>query len=891
MTAVGHTSVQTTCPYCGVGCGVRAAGGPDGAAVQGDRGHPANHGRLCSKGAALAETLDDGDRLLHPRVGGERVTWEAALDAVAGGFQNVIGRHGPEAVAVYVSGQLLTEDYYVANKLVKGALGTANIDTNSRLCMASSVAGHKRAFGGDVVPGSYADLDDAELVVLAGSNAAWTHPVWFQRLQAARESGNGPELVVIDPRRTATAAQADRFLALAPGTDAVLWNGLLVHLVETGAVDTAFVTAHTLGFEAALAAARHVAPSLDEVTRITGLSALEVGAFYAAFAATDRVVTAYSQGVNQAANGTDQVSAILNGHLATGRIGRPGMGPFSLTGQPNAMGGREVGGLANQLAAHMDFHPADRERLARFWGMERVAAEPGPKAVELFDRVADGRIKAVWILGTNPAVSLPDADRVRAALAGCELVVVSDATAATDTAASADILLPAAAWGEKDGTVTNSERRISRQRPFRGPPGEARADWWALAQVGRRLGFPEAFDYPSPAAVFREHAALSGLGNEGARAFDISALAGLSDVEYERLEPVQWPVTADHPRGRERLFGDRRFLFPDGRARLVPVTGSVPPGVDDPAELILNTGRVRDQWHTMTRTGKVPRLAEHSPEPYAAFHPEDAARLALAEGGLVRLGNERGRVLVRVRMDPGLRPGTVFAPFHWSGPTAAAARVNALVAAVTDPVSGQPASKHARVDAEPVTPAWAGFLLRRNPLAPTGADYWAAVPRPACREYPLAGLEPVADWAAWRRQHLGPDGDWLELSDSGTGRYRAARVADGQLEAVLFIGPGAEAGERDWLSARFAEGELGEGERAGLLAGGQARDDRSGPAVCACFGIDAGTLRSAIAEGADSVTALGDRLGAGTNCGSCLPEIRDLLAEMGDAAGTREALG
>ncbi|MFB6261955.1 MAG: molybdopterin dinucleotide binding domain-containing protein, partial [Thiohalorhabdaceae bacterium] len=397
------------------------------------------------------------------------------------------------------------------------------------------------------------------------------------------------------------------------------------------------------------------------------------------------------------------------------------------------------------------------------------------------------------------------------------------------------------------------------------------------------------FAYTGPAAIFREHAALSGLASATGCAFDISGLADLSDDGYERLEPVQWPVTAAAPNGTERLFGDGGFLFPDGRARLVPVAAGRQVAADSECSLVLNTGRVRDQWHTMTRTGKVARLAEHRPEPFAAFHAEDADRLGLVDGGLVRLGNDQGQVLLRVRVDEGQGRGTVFVPFHWSAATAAAARVDALVAAVTDPVSGQPASKHARVWAEAVTPAWSGFLLRRTRWAPAGVDYWAEVARADCWEYPLAGLAPVADWTAWHRDHLGSDGDWLVFSDPGTGRYRAAQVVGGRLEAVLFVGPGAEAGESAWLAERFASETLGEAERGALLAGGHGSSERAGPAVCACFGVDAATLRAAIADGADSVAALGERLGAGTNCGSCIPEIRSLIAEAGNAAATKEA--
>ncbi|MBC7800239.1 MAG: molybdopterin-dependent oxidoreductase, partial [Gemmatimonadaceae bacterium] len=507
--------VRSTCPYCGVGCGVVAR--PDGSVV-GDPAHPANFGKLCSKGSALAETLIDAGRLMHPTVDGAPATWDTAMGVVADRFRATIAEHGPDSVAFYVSGQCLTEDYYVANKLMKGFIGSANIDTNSRLCMASSVAGHVRGFGEDVVPGLYEDFERADLVVLVGANLAWCHPVLHQRLLAAR-ARRGNRIVVIDPRRTATCEDADLHLPLAPGSDVALFAGLLAHLDRVGAVDAAWTAAHTLGLPDALTAA-----CATDVAGVTGLDPRDIETFYRWFTETPLVVTAFSQGVNQSSAGTDKVNAILNVHLATGRIGRPGMGPFSVTGQPNAMGGREVGGLANQLAAHMRFTPADLDRVRRFWDAPNLATAPGLKAVDLFDAVADGRVRAIWIMATNPADSMPRAGGVRAALDACPFVVVSDCWP-TDTTAHAHVVLPAAGWGEKDGTVTNSERCISRQRPFRAPPGEARADWWMLAELGRRLGWAEQFAWTGPAAVWREHAALSAFENDGARVFDIGALA------------------------------------------------------------------------------------------------------------------------------------------------------------------------------------------------------------------------------------------------------------------------------------------------------------------------------------------------------------------------------
>ncbi|MQY44179.1 molybdopterin-dependent oxidoreductase, partial [Epibacterium sp. SM1969] len=478
-------SICTTCPYCGVGCGVLAA--PDGS-VRGDPDHPANFGRLCSKGTALGATIGMEGRLLAPQLKGRGVSWDHALGMVAEKFQAAIREHGPDSVAFYVSGQLLTEDYYVANKLMKGFIGSANIDTNSRLCMASSVAGHKRAFGADTVPGQYEDFEQADLVVLVGSNTAWCHPVLYRRLEAARLARPEMKVVVVDPRRTTTAQEADLHLAISPDGDAALFNRLLREIAARDLIDHAYVAQHVDGLEAALAAAETAHPC--------GVSEDEIAQFLELWCSTKNVVTLYSQGVNQSSCGTDKVNAIINCHLATGRIGNAGQGPFSMTGQPNAMGGREVGGLANMLACHLDLENADhRDTVQGFWNAPRMADKAGLKAVDLFRACADGRIKALWVMSTNPAVSMPEADQVAAAIRAVPFSVASDIVVDTDTNACCDLLLPALGWGEKSGTVTNSERRMSRQRPFLPAPGKARADWDIIAEVGRRMGWQDAFDY------------------------------------------------------------------------------------------------------------------------------------------------------------------------------------------------------------------------------------------------------------------------------------------------------------------------------------------------------------------------------------------------------------
>ena len=890
-------TVRTTCPYCGVGCGVlarRSNGGVSATAfeiqIAGDPLHPANFGSLCSKGSALGDTVGLEERLLYPQLHGQRASWEQALTHVAQSFSDTIQRHGPDAVALYVSGQLLTEDYYVANKLMKGFVGSANIDTNSRLCMASAVAGHRRAFGGDLVPGCYEDLTLADLIVLTGSNMAWCHPVLFQRIVAEKERRPELKLVIIDPRRTATAEMADLHLPLRSGSDVLLFNGLLTWLRRHGLTNTGFVTAHTNGASGALDVAEASAPDVQSVARACGVDAQRIEQFYRLFAANERVITAFSQGVNQSSAGTDKVNSIINCHLLTGRIGRPGMGPFSLTGQPNAMGGREVGGMANMLAAHMDLdNAADRARVQTFWGSPRIASRSGLKAVDLFEAVHAGRIKAIWIMATNPVVSLPDADRVREALQKCEFVAVSDCVARTDTTALAHVLLPAAAWGEKDGTVTNSERCISRQRAFQALPGEARPDWWIMAQVARRMGFAKEFDYSTPAQIFDEHARLSGLENGGTRGFDIGGLAGLSAQEYENLEPVQWPIPRRGHRGTQRLFEDGRFQHPDGKARFIPTAPSGPASkADEDFPFVLNTGRIRDQWHTMTRTSHSPRLNQHFPEPFVDLHAGDALSLAVKEGELARVTTARGSMVVRVRTSGEMMRGSAFAPIHWSAQNTSQGRAGALVSAIVDPVSGEPEFKHTPARIEPFPVEWYGFILSRTPLSITDVTWWTVVRGKGYLRYELAGRGVPCDWAAWMRRRLGAldaSCDYLDYHDAAAGSYRAAHVVKESLEACLFISRRPDLPERGWLAGLFERERLSAAERVGLLAGrlAGARED-AGALVCSCFAVGCNTLRRAITEHALTDTRqVGARLKAGTNCGSCLPEIRVLLAETAQA--------
>ncbi|KRB21986.1 nitrate reductase [Mesorhizobium sp. Root695] len=873
--------VRTTCPYCGVGCGVLAKVAADGqVSVRGDPDHPANFGRLCSKGSALAETIDLDGRLLHPEIHGRRSGWDEALDLVATTFSQTIAENGPDAVAFYVSGQLLTEDYYVANKLMKGFVGSANIDTNSRLCMASTVAGHRRAFGSDTVPGTYDDLELADLIVLVGSNLAWCHPVLYQRIAAAREKRPEMKIVLVDPRRTMTADIADMHLAIAPDGDVALFTGLLAYLGQHNALDRAYITTHTTGFGQALFAAS--ALDLAGVAAATGLSEDELGRFYGLFAATAKTVTVYSQGVNQSSSGTDKVNAIINCHLATGRIGKPGAGPFSVTGQPNAMGGREVGGMANMLAAHMEIeNPDHRDRVQRFWDAPTVAEKTGLKAVEMFQAVADGRIKALWIMATNPADSMPDAGAVEAAIKACPFVVASDVLAQTDTVRHAHVRLPAAAWGEKDGTVTNSERRLSRQRAFLPVPGEALPDWRIVAEVGKRMGFGEAFSYEAPAEVFAEHAALSGFENDGARDFDIGAYAGVDAEGYEALESFQWPAPSSTTGLQPtRFFANGGYFTPDRKARFVAIRPTTEVRTSPDYPLILNTGRIRDQWHTMTRTGKSPRLSQHIAEPFVEIHPADALRFGIGDADIVRVSSPRGDVLVRALVTARQRQGSLFAPMHWTDQFSAKGRLDTLTAPLTDPISGQPALKHVAARIEKFAAKAFGFAVTRQRPEPVGATYWAVAKCKGGWRVELAFADDDIDWAGFAGSLFGasPGAEILAYHDRDAGQHRIATFDGDQLSGALFVAPGPVAVSRGWAAEQLSAEHVDRRARLAIVAGRPGGIDLDrGAIVCSCFGVGANQIAEAVRRGCGSVGAIGAALHAGTNCGSCRAEIRVII--------------
>jgi assimilatory nitrate reductase catalytic subunit len=845
--------IKTTCPYCGVGCGIVAKQtGERSVAVKGDADHPANRGKLCSKGTHLGETVGLEGRLLHPEIEGTRVSWDEALDAVASGLRQAIDAYGPESVAIYGSGQLLTEDYYAANKLMKGYIGTANIDTNSRLCMASAVVAHNRAFGEDVVPVSYDDIEAAELIILVGSNTAWCHPIIWQRIEAAR-AATGAKLVVIDPRRTETAAGADLHLPIRADGDTALFNAALAEMKARGLVDQDYLARHVMtpdGFWDALGL-------VEDVEHLTGLACAQLNAFFDLLAKHPRTLTVFSMGANQSTGGVDKGSAIINLHLATGRIGKPGAGPFSITGQPNAMGGREVGGLATTLAVHMGFSDAERTAAQRFWNSPAIASAPGLKALDLFRAVDRGQIKVLWIMATNPTVSMPDAGFVRAAIAKCPLVIVSDIIADTDTAKLAHIKLPALGWGEKDGTVTNSERVISRQRALFDAPGEARADWAIIADVAKRMGFAAGFNWQSNAEVFAEYAAMTRACNTGNRALVIPEPA-----DYEAMPPFQW--------GGALPFANGRYSYPDGMARLVSVL-PIPPAED---ALLLNTGRYRDQWHTMTRTGLSPRLSQHRREPLLEVHPDDAAAYGLIHRGFAEVASSAGKSRFRVHVTEEQRSGEIFAPMHWTDAQASDGRANLSVTPEVDPHSGQPGFKKSPARIAPFDADWRGFLVARERPDFAADIFWTASRLDGGWLIELAGKGTID------ASVMLPEGEILEAFDRTRGTCRVAvRSAEGTLAAALFLTRSGSLPDREWIAAQLSVDTASAPE---LLAGRPAipAPDR-GTIVCVCFNVGSKTILSAIdKQSLISVESVGAALNAGTNCGSCRPAIRALLESV-----------
>lgn len=895
---------RTTCPYCGVGCGVRVdTTDQNDIKISGDTSHPTNTGKLCSKGLALADTLSLQGRLLSPVINKQSAGWAQATDLIAARLQQTIDEHGPDSVGFYVSGQLLTEDYYVVNKLIKGYIGTANIDTNSRLCMASSVAGHKRAFGSDTVPGLYEDLEQADLVILTGSNLAWCHPILQQRITAAKVKNPKLTVVAIDPRQTATTELADIHIPIKSDGDSALFIGLLCHLDKNRAIDVDYVSKYTTGiYEAVQLAASY---SEDQIETATGLSPMQLVQFYELFCRTDKVVTVYSQGVNQSRVGTDKVNSIINCHLATGRIGRPGMGPFSITGQPNAMGGREVGGLSNMLAAHMELNNPDHQQtVQQFWNSPNIATRPGYKAVELFEAAQTGKIKFLWIMATNPVVSMPDANLVKESLKLCPFVVVSDVVSDNDTLVHANVCLPAAAWGEKNGTVTNSERRVSRQRAFRPLPANAKPDWWAVCEVAKKLGYVDAFNYESAVDIFREHAGLSGFHNDGARDFDISACQSISNQEYDSMRPFVWPWAKGVEKKETRFFANGEFYTPDKLGRIIPIALEAKVANSDQRSLIMNTGRVRDQWHTMTRTGHIATLSAHRAEPFIELNPQDAKERDIRTDEIVsvRKGNER--ILLRAILTDQQQRGSVFAPMHWTDTHASFARVNSLVSATVDLVSGQPALKMQPVDIVNYNAASYSFVVVRDKSAGETVlekqrndhlkqpMYWSCAKVSEGWRYDIVShLTPYVSFQYWRSLLDNNGIQLVEFQDDKHGEYRLAGYRKEKMMAAVFISTDPVSSAKQWVAAQLDE-NISSQHRLRVIAGVPSGDiPDAGSTVCSCFMVGVNQInRCLLEQKCSSVDEIGELLGAGTNCGSCRGEVQALInAFNGSASGVKFA--
>ena len=917
---------RSTCPYCGVGCGVIIeSDGHQISGVRGDPDHPANFGRLCTKGQSLhltaAAPVTLQARLLNPLQRRQRrgtpqpIGWDAALDLAVDRFARIVHADGPDAVGFYVSGQLLTEDYYVFNKLAKGLIGTNNIDTNSRLCMSSAVAGYKATLGADAPPACYDDLAHAGTLFIAGSNAAFAHPILFRRIEDAKRANPALRIVVVDPRRTETADAADLFLQILPGTDVALFNGMLHLMLWEGLTDAAYIAAHTQGFEALRKRVRDFTPK--DVATICGIAEDDLVRAAQWFAGCDTgpgeprrpTLSLYCQGLNQSSSGTAKNAALINLHLATGQIGKPGAGPFSLTGQPNAMGGREVGGLANLLSAHRDLdNPAHRAEVARLWGVDEVPATPGKTAVEMFEAAADGQIKALWIACTNPAQSLPDQATVRRALERAEFVVVQEAFATTATCAYADLLLPATTWGEKDGTVTNSERRISRVLPAVWPAGQARHDWAIAAEFARRLelrlrpGRPSLFQHASAESVWNEH-------RETTRGRDLD-ITGLS---YARLEiaPQHWPFPAGATQGKARLYEDGVFATDDGRACFADTRyDKVAEPRDARYPFSLNTGRLRDQWHGMSRTGTIGRLFGHVGEPAIEMHAQDMVRLKLAEGDLAHVTSRRGTIVLPARASPQVALSQCFVAMHWgeefvSGASATGVRsagVNALTSPAFCPSSKQPELKHAAVKILRAELPWrllalawlpAGEALRvQEQLKAMMPSFAFATAVPFGRErsgllFRAAAYEAAPDALLEQIEAvLGlAAAGVLHYADRRRGQRRSMKLArhggDTRLDAFLLAGDiSAEAWVRPLLQDELAAQAYG---RALLQPGAKAPVAvvARGRQVCSCFDVGElridETLASCSGPPDARLAQLQERLKCGTHCGSCLPELRRIV--------------
>jgi len=834
------------------------------------------------------------DRLLRPQLRTKLnqsfapVDWDTALDYGAQKFADIIRKHGPDAVAFYVSGQLLTEDYYVFNKLMKGFIGSNNIDTNSRLCMSSAVVGYKRAFGADGPPTCYEDIELAGAYFIIGANPAYAHPIVFRRMEAAKEANPDLKIIVADPRRTDTCSIADLYLPLKPGTDVPLLMAMLNVLIWEGLADQDYIIRHTQGFDAVCRHAQAMTPR--KAAGICGLDAADI-VKAALWFAENKSLSFWTMGMNQSTSGSDKNNALLNLHLATGQVGKPGCGPFSLTGQPNAMGGREVGGMANMLAAHRDYtNPEHRKEVAYYWGVDSISERPGLTATELFDALESGKVKAVWIVCTNPVVSMPDAERAESALEKAELVMVSDAYHPTDTTRLAHVLFPAAGWAEKEGTVTNSERRITHLQQALPAAGSSRPDWKIATDFALRLGeklgknWRHAFRYENTEAVFNEHRELT--ANK-----DID-ITGLSYQVLDEQGPQQWPFPAGAIAGRaSRLYEDGVFETVDGKGCFIDVAyRPVAEATDAEYPMSLTTGRLRDQWHTMTKTGNVPRLMQHMPAPCLQIHPDDAGARGIGKEDLVRIVSRRGEAIVPVQISRDVRPELVFLPMHWGEMTARGGRANNLTQSVVDPVSKEPEFKHAAVRVERFEPAWRGKMLMAGQHIKLGRKmiegYTFGIVSCMGSDHPVTEVELACTKAVKAAQYKrldqmleqGRSIETLSYSDRKQGINRKAWLEDGHLMAVRWVG--GDIHEAQWLRKLMLEGrDVGELRPYLLAPGGPVnKEDARGAIVCACNNVGELELKVAIKDGADSLDAIKACTMAGTGCGSCVPEIKRLLS-------------
>ena len=915
--------VRSTCCYCGTGCGVVIEAEADRiVGVRGDVDHPSSAGKLCTKGSTLHLTMTNSaqqGRARHPEMRTargmrrERTTWDAALDFVADKFARCIAEHGPDSVAFYVSGQLLTEDYYVFNKLAKGLIGTANIDTNSRLCMSSAVTGYVKTLGVDAPPNCYEDIDHAQCLFIAGSNTAFAHPVLFRRIEAAREKNPTLKIIVVDPRRTDTARFADLHLAILPGSDVALFHGMLHVMLWEKLVDERYIEAHTDGFDALRNIVREYSP--QAVAEICGVRADDIVTAARWFAGSAATLSLYCQGLNQSTSGTAKNASLINLHLATGHIGRAGAGPFSLTGQPNAMGGREVGGLATSLAAHRDLaNPAHRAEIQRLWGVDRVPSEAGLTAVKLFDAMRRGTVKMVWIACTNPAQSLPDLPNVRAALEAAELVVLQEAYGNTETAAFADVLLPATSWGEKDGTVTNSERRISRVRAALPKPFEARHDWEIVCDFARRLEYrgqtpffvprkrePDPhirtlFPFATPEEIWNEH-------RETTRGRDLD-ITGLSYALLDARGPQHWPFPEGAATGKARLYEDGRFETPDGRARFFAEKHKpVAEPVDARYPLRLITGRLRDHWHGLSRTGTVAALFGHVREPRLGMNPNDMARRGIHEGDLVRVQSRRGALHVIAAADQETRSGQVYLPMHWGKRFLggqASEGVNTVTSPAFDAHSHQPELKHAAVKVVGVELPWrvvAFAEIEPDRVAATFDAMQALQDDVAFMSAALIGRDrpgilfraaheasPGVEWIATLDKLLDlQGGDVLRYEDTRRALSRRIRILDDRLLGVRLTGEAGAIASGEWLREWLVSGKpVAEIRRLLLSPATHAPSGfvMAGRVICQCFNVSEPEIAACLANCAgdtlQKLEALKAELKCGTNCGSCVPELRSL---------------